>query len=95
MQDVKTLTLYEYEARMYAFRLQQVDKQHDMHLQAWIHNQAKATKKNGKPAYSKFTDFFDYEKEIKRIDIETKGASSLTGKQKKLAQIAKRLNERR
>lgn len=81
---------------MYAYQLRQVDRQHEMHLQAWIDNQATATKQQGKktiPVYRKFKDFFDYEKELKNIEGSKK--PQLTNKQRKLAQLAKIANGRR
>lgn len=47
MQDIKVLTIYEYEARMYAYRLQQVDEAQNMHQQAWLNHQVTMTKEQG------------------------------------------------
>lgn len=78
---------------MKAYKLQRVDKEYDMHLQAWINQQVKATREQGKkqvPVFKKFTDFFDYEKNINAI-IEPK-VRQLNDKSKRMARIASRLN---
>ena len=61
------MTLHEYSVRMKAVELQRLDKQYDIHLQAWVSQQAKAVKKNGKPVYRTFDKFFDYKKEEQKI----------------------------
>jgi len=65
--DIERMTLHEYSLRMAASRLRRLDRQYEIHLQAWANQQAKATKKNGKPFYVTFKEFFDYEEEEKRI----------------------------
>lgn len=88
------LTLYEYEARMHAFSLSEIDKERDMHVQAWLNHQVTATKgKDAKPAFKEFKDFFDYEKRIKELE-GNKSANELSDKLKRMAQIAKKSNER-
>lgn len=87
------MTLYEYEARMHAFRLSQVDREKDVHLQAWLNHKATAMKKQGDKqvsVYPKFKDFYDYEKELKEVEKDT---SPLTKRNRKLAHIAKALNK--
>lgn len=87
--------MYEYEARMYAYNLQQVDKHHDMHLQAWLNHHVTATKGKGDkqtPAYKSFNEFFDYEKELKKVNqIDDK--KDITEHQRSLAQLASNLNK--
>ena len=81
---------------MYAFKLKQVDKQFDMHLQAWLQNQVTATKEQGNkhvPVYKKFSDFYDYEKEIKKVLHNE--STTLTPREKTLVKIAKMHNEGR
>jgi len=65
--DIERMTLHEYSLRMAASRLRRLDRQYEIHLQAWANQQAKATKKNGKPIYVTFKEFFDYEGEEKKI----------------------------
>lgn len=52
---------------MEAHNLSQVDERYKIHVQAWANHQVQATVKQGndiKPAYRRFSDFFDYEKAI-------------------------------
>lgn len=83
---------------MYAFRLAQVDEEMKMHKQAWINHQVTATKQQGKkqvPVYKKFNQFFDYEKRIKEVEQDFIGGKKLPERLKRMAHIAKNLNERR
>lgn len=93
------MTFYEYEARMYAFNLQQIDKDENMHMQAWLHQQAKATKKKGKhgeeSVYDGFKDFFDKDTLIKSVEDQVAGEEKITPKMKSLAKAARIANERR
>lgn len=89
------MTLYEYEAKMKAYRLSQVDKEQDMHMQAWLNHLVTATKEQGKktvPVFKEFKEFFDYDKRLKEVEKPTK---NIDPHMKKLAQIAKRANEGR
>lgn len=55
---------------MTAHQLREVDKSYEMHLQAWVNQQVKATKgkgKNTKSAYKTFKDFYDYEKQRRKV----------------------------
>lgn len=95
MQDIQVLTLYEYEARMYAYRLHQVDERQKMHQQAWLNHQVTMTKGQGDkqvPAFKSYKDFFDYDKEIKEIEKDLLGSKKISDKMRKLAHIAKRAN---
>lgn len=68
--EVDRLTLEEYTLLMEAVRLKQIDMDYRNHLQAFLNFAVKAKKKTGKnkskPVYSKFTRFYDYEKEIEK-----------------------------
>lgn len=91
------LTLYEYEAQMYAYGLKKVDKEYYMHLQSWLNHQVTTMKEQGKkqvPVYKNFKDFYDYEKELNEVKKLTQN-KTLTSKQKELANLAKKVNERR
>lgn len=95
MQDIKVLTLYEYEARMYSYRLQQVDEEQKMHQQAWLNHQVTMTKEQGDkqvPVFKSYKDFFNYEKELNAVEKEFTGTKKITAKMRKLAQIAKKAN---
>jgi hypothetical protein len=61
---------HEFELLLKADRLKKVDKDRDIHWQAFQNQQAKATKGKGnniKPAYRSFNDFFNYEKELEQV----------------------------
>jgi len=73
---------------MRAYQLQQIDKEMDMHMQAWLNHQVTASKKKGKkqvPVYSKFKDFYDYEKRINEV-IKPKKKSKIPLNIKKAAE---------
>lgn len=56
---------------MEAVRLKQIDNDYRNHLQAFLNFAVKAEKKSGKnkskPVYTKFKQFYDYEKEVKKV----------------------------
>lgn len=88
MRDVEVLTLREYTLRMKAYQLQRVDREYEMHLQAWLNHQVTATKEQGKkqvPVFKKFGDFFDYEKRIKEV---TQKKRRITPQMKRMARLA-------
>lgn len=64
--EIDRMTLYEYEMRMKAFELRRVDREYEIHLQAWSNWNVQATKRSGKkkrvPVFKFFRQFFDYEK---------------------------------
>ncbi len=65
------MTLREYGLLMKAAQLRQVDENYKIHLNAWLTFAAKAQKKSGKgsrPVYSKFERFFDYKKELAKVE---------------------------
>ena len=70
--EVDRLTIPEYKLLMKAVRLKQLDKQHDLHLQAYLNLVVRAKKKNGKDkykyVYQKFKQFFDYKKRLAEIE---------------------------
>lgn len=88
------MSLPEYLYRMKAHSLSRVDKEYDMHLQAWLSRDIKATKKQGDKevyVYKSFKDFFDYEKAVESIDKPE--AKQLNSKHKRMAQIAAKINK--
>lgn len=70
-EEVDRLFLDEYELLMKAVRLKRVDREYEIHLQAYINQVAKSTKKVGKhsqrPVYQKFSDLFDYEERVNTV----------------------------
>jgi hypothetical protein len=62
--EMNKMTLYEHRIRAEAHRLSIIDKERDIHWQAWTNQCAKATKKSGKKivsVFKNFIEFFDYE----------------------------------
>lgn len=75
--EVDRLTIPEYNLLMEAVRLKQIDLDYRNHLQAFLNFCVKAEKKAGKnktrPVYSNFKKFYNYEKELKKVnEKETK-----------------------
>lgn len=66
-EEVDNLSLYEYQLKMKAKSLERLDNQLDIHLQAWVNQQATATDKKGKSIFNNFDDFFDYDKQKRKI----------------------------
>lgn len=70
-EQVDRLTLPEYELLMQAARLRQVDADYRNHLQAFLNFAVRAEKKTGKnksqPVYRRFRRFYDYEKELEKV----------------------------
>ncbi len=68
INEVESMTPYEYEIRMLACQLRRLDQEFTTHMQAWTTRQIKATKgKKQEPYYKDFKQFFDYEKREKEI----------------------------
>lgn len=70
LDQVNNLTPYEYRLLMKAKELQMVDDQYYLHLQAYLNMTAQAKKQVGKKqkmVYTKFSKFFDYQKELDRV----------------------------
>lgn len=99
LYDIKIMTLYEYEARMYAYKLKQVDVAEDIHMQSWLSHEITATKQKGKNSqeyvYKTFAQFFDrekYENQAKGIHKEVK---KIPNNLKKKLELIRKANERR
>lgn len=61
------MTLAEYELRMEAYNLQQVEKQYDAASQAWMNRNAQAFDKDGNAIFTEFVDFFDQDEAIDKV----------------------------
>lgn len=57
---------------MEAHAYKQVDESFRIHQLAWAITVAGGRKKNGSPAYKKFTQFYNYGKAIKGVEREVK-----------------------
>lgn len=70
VKDIEQMTVYEFNVRMLSFRLSELDRQQELHMQAWLSQQVQATTGTGKrtkPMYQTFKEFFDYEEQLKII----------------------------
>lgn len=77
--------------RFKAYQLKQVDKERDLHRQAWLNQRVTATDKKGTPVFVEFKDFFDYEKWLG--EVEGKKEPKVTEQQKRMAQAALMVNK--
>ena len=78
---------------MKAYQLNRIDREYDMHLQAWLGVQAGSTKESGKktvPVFKSFKEFFDYEKRISEVRESRQG--KLKPKYSRMVQIASKVN---
>ena len=74
LQEFDRLTIPELNLMSEALAYMQVDKQNDLHTLAFLTVAAGATKKRGNdivPVYKKYTDFFNYEKELEKLKKES------------------------
>lgn len=70
IREIERMTMKEFAFRMTAYQLKRADKAFDMHMQAWLNQQVQASKSQGSkqvPVYKRFTDFYDLEKEERKI----------------------------
>ena len=91
--EINSMTLYEYNMRMKAFQLRQVDRELEIHQQAWANWNVKATKTQGKkrvPVFKFFKEFFDYDSRIKEI----LGHSEADQRNHRIAEILRKQRER-
>ncbi|SHK31616.1 hypothetical protein [Hespellia stercorisuis] len=81
--EVDRLTMPEYKLLMKAVRLREIDKDYRNHLQAFLNFSVKAEKKVGKnkskPVYKRFTNFYNYEKEVEKVLPDKKKQSRFSG----------------
>lgn len=89
IEEIDRLTIPEIELMLNAQQLKEVDKMRDQHLLAWLTVSAGATKKDGKPVYKRFDDFFDYEKELKRVEKRQKPDNKFSNLSKHLKEKEK------
>ncbi len=89
------MTLREYELRMLAFKLSQVDEEMKQHRQAFLNDAARARDKKGEPIYKEFSSFYNYEERINETLEGTDFQKSKLDENRitELKQVAKRLRE--
>lgn len=66
-EEIDNLTIAQYSVLMDALRLRSVDEEYKAAKQAFFNHAARAQRKNGKPAYTRFEKFYNYEKRIKEV----------------------------
>lgn len=61
IDDIGAMTLSEYYLRLEAYQLKELNEREKIAIQAWFNQTVQATtgKKNPKPKYRKFNQFFD------------------------------------
>ena len=70
IEEVKSLTLADYEVLISAVSLRNIDKSFYASYQAWLNQQVKATKKRGKkiiPYFKDFDKFYNVKKEEDKV----------------------------
>lgn len=66
-EEVDRMTMSEFELRMIAFNLAEVDEERKRHELAYLNVKAQATNKKGKPVFESFKSFYDYEKRVAEV----------------------------
>lgn len=90
---INRLTIPEIELMSEALTLKTVDRQHELHQIAFLINVAGATKKSGNrsvPVYKKFSDFYNYEKELKKVKRKNSEEEAYYKRLEELVQIYKK-----
>lgn len=84
LDDIKQLTLAEFELLQEAHELKNLDDMLGIHQRAWANQVAKATDKKGKSLYSDFKQFYgnEYEKAEKSILKEYQNGPSVESREK-------------
>lgn len=71
IREIDRMTFWEYNLRMRAFNLKQIDRDQSIYLSAWLIREAQAKKKKGKNGlkyvYGEWKDFFDYDARIRAV----------------------------
>lgn len=61
------MTIAEYELRMEAYNLQQVEKQYNAATLAWMNRNAQAFDEDGNAVFTDFNDFFNRDEAIDKV----------------------------
>lgn len=97
--EIDRMTLYEYEMRMKASDLRRVDREYEIHLQAWANWNVQAMKKSGKrkrvPVFKTFKQFFDYKEAEQAILLPKKRKGESTKPQRIIRGMEKQKERRR
>lgn len=74
VREIDRMTFWEYNLKVEAYNLRQIDKERDLHWEAWLSREVQAKKKKGKHdlqyIYKNWKDFFDGEKMRKALEDE-------------------------
>lgn len=76
--EINRLTIPEYNILMRALELRNIDEANERHNLAWLTMAAGAMKKDGKPVYKNYTDFFDYEAKLRTTERKPSKFSRLS-----------------
>ncbi|EHV2903134.1 hypothetical protein K0I93_001932 [Enterococcus faecalis] len=87
----------EFELRMIAFNLAEVDEERKRHELAYLNVKAQVTNKKGKPVFESFKSFYDYEKRVAEVLAANQPQRTKLNERKKtqLATVAERLRRYR
>lgn len=81
LSEVDRMTIPEYKMMVKAYEYKAVDRNYYIHLLAFLNFAVQAQRSAGKgktkPVYKRFSKFFNYEKEIKRVEEREKGADRI------------------
>lgn len=91
--EARRTTLADFEVMMKAHQKTVFDNLYNLHLNAWLQNQVKATNSRGEPYYREFKDFFNYEEQLAQIDDYAREEKERELRDKKqLMEMIKRAN---
>ena len=82
----------EYELLVRAAELRDVDTDYRLHEQAFLNFVVQGRKKNGRPVYRRFKQFFNYAQEVKEV-IEKRKKEKKTDS--RFSRLSKHLKEKR
>lgn len=68
IEEIDRLTIPEYMLMIKALELKAVDMANERHQLAWLTVSAGAIRKDGRPVYKKYKDFFNYEAELRKLE---------------------------
>lgn len=91
------MTIAEYELRMEAYNLQQVEKQYNAATLAWMNRNAQAFDEDGNAVFTDFNDFFDRDEAIDKVksnfESDYQPKTKVTKKQSRQDILLKRIRE--
>lgn len=99
IHEIEMMSFNEYQLRMTAYRLKQIDKQYLISFAAWQNREIKASKEDGEYIYQDFKKFFDYELNEKAVFLgespEQLKNKEFSNQSQNLAELFKRERESR